>query len=144
MIIPAECQNEKRDSRIAVEERGKKAVFVNGEKRKYLLTRVDGCVIKNATAADWILTAAKVGDVIVELKGRNVQHALEQIMATAKFWTDNGLRQGKIAALIVCSQHPQVTTKSQRAQNDFKRKYKGKLQIKCKVWESTFASMLGE
>jgi len=91
MKIAAECIEATTDSRVKVSERGRKAIFLNPDNCNYSKVRVDGCVVKNAKAADWVVSKHAVGDIIVELKGRNVEHAVKQINATAALWTEKRL-----------------------------------------------------
>src|SRR3954451_9375532 len=96
------CKTATTVSKIKVDELGRSAVFLNGKREKFIKIRVDGCVVKNSLAADWVLSKERVGDIIIELKGKDVDHGTRQITATAEFWTAKKFRKGKIAALIVC------------------------------------------
>jgi hypothetical protein len=62
-----------------------------------------------------VIVKPQVGEIVIELKGKGVDHAIDQVMATTKYLTDNSFRHGKIACLIVCSLYPRITTKVQRA-----------------------------
>ncbi|MGO9484192.1 MAG: hypothetical protein ACLPX9_06375 [Rhodomicrobium sp.] len=139
----ADCQETVAHSRIKIEELGKKAIFINDERKEYVRTKVDGCVLVNTTAADWVLSKSNVGDVIVELKGADVAHAAEQVHATAHYWKDNSLCIGKLAGLIVCTQYPRgANTKIQKAQQAFSRKFKGPLHVFTGNREYLFESVL--
>ena len=129
-------------SRIKLEERGRQAVILNPDREEYIRSRVDGCLVKNATAADWVLSKPETGDVVVELKGSDVAHALDQIAATIDFWKTNNLRCGKLSALVVCSKYPRVDTKVQRAKSRLAREFKAPLHIVSKNCEYSFSALL--
>jgi hypothetical protein len=72
------------------------------------------------------------GSVLVELKGCDVEHAIEQIEATFKYLSSNSLLLEKNAAMIVCSRpsrHPSFTSKLQKAKSRLSAKYKAPLHI---------------
>jgi hypothetical protein len=125
-----ECRVSISFKRIVVKDNGRKtATFLNEDEHTYFLTRVDGCVIKNELAADWLVTKPAVGEVIIEFKGRDVDHAVKQVHATAKYWQEHNLRIGSIAGLIVARQYPRNSTAVQRAQQAFARGFQGPLHV---------------
>ena len=142
MPIPSKCEQVTSASKIKVEELGRKAVFLNPTKAMHRKIQVDGCVIRDALAADWVLSKDGIGDVIVELKGKNVEHGAKQCLATAQFWSTNGLGQGRIAALIICRQYPHTDTGVQVAQDRFRREYKGPLHVVTGRYEFDFERVL--
>jgi hypothetical protein len=75
------CRAKVRRSRIKVEEKGRKAVFINPARAEYYVTRIDGCLVRNSRAADYMVTKCGVGDVVIELKGTDAVHAVSQIAA---------------------------------------------------------------
>jgi len=90
-----------------VEENGRKAVFLNPEKAPIKKVQVDGCLIVSDTLrADYIVSKPGVVDVIVELKGKDISHARDQIVATLPYWKAHPPFSEKIAGLIICSKSP--------------------------------------
>jgi hypothetical protein len=116
-------------SRIKVEEKGKQAVFLNPGNEEHTKTKVDGCLIRGSTACDWVVSRPDCGDILVELKGCDVDRALEQVRATIKYWKSAGYAQPRIAALVVCSRYPRFDTKLQRAKVEFKRKFNAPIHL---------------
>jgi hypothetical protein len=106
------------------------------------VTQVDGCLIVGATAADWIVTDPELGDVIVELKGKNVEYGARQILATAQYWRDSNYNLDRIAGLIVCVQYPRTSTTVQKAQQRFLREYRGPLHVVTKNYEFKLENVL--
>lgn len=95
------------DSKPKVEENGRKAVFLNPGNAAIKKVRVDGCLIVDETLkADYIVSKPNVVDVIVELKGKDIDHAKDQIVATLAFWKAHPPFSAKIAGLIICSRSP--------------------------------------
>jgi len=83
-------------------------------------------------SADWIISRKAYGDAIIELKGKDVDHAVKQVLATAHHWCQNDYQEGKIAALIVSTQFPKTNTSVQRAQQEFTKIFKGPLHVVTK------------
>jgi hypothetical protein len=136
----AECQETIDVSRVKVEEEGKKAVFVNLERKTFVKTKVDGCLCTGETACDWVVTHDDA-DLFIELKGTDVDHGLSQIFCTARYWIDNGFSSSKLAALVVCCRYPRVSTGIQRAKLRFRRDFKGPLTVVSKNLEFTFKDL---
>jgi hypothetical protein len=138
----ADCQESVTDSRVKFEENGRKVVFLNLANEEFLKTRVDGCLKDCSPACDWVATRPGKGDVLLELKGSNVAHALKQLLSTAQYWTQKGYGTGRLSALVVCSQFPKVSTGIQRAQATFQKKFKAPLHVTPRNQELEFESLL--
>jgi hypothetical protein len=124
---PDECVEAIRHSKVKVEEQGRKAVFLNPDKALVKKVIVDGCLIKDAVLkADYIVSKPGFVDVIVELKGKDVPHARDQIVATLPVWRANPPFSPKVAGLIVCSRSPMSSSELQNM--------KAKLLIRHKLW----------
>jgi hypothetical protein len=139
----AKCSEVTEDPLIVLYDKNKqKACFRNPKRSKHTKHRVDGCMICDAVAADWVLSKSNCGDLIVELKGKNVEHGAKQIFQTAVYWTERKLRTGKLAGLIVARQYPRASTTIQRKQNEFAKKFFGPLRVVTSFKELDFESML--
>jgi hypothetical protein len=131
-LAKADCTTTVRDSKVKVAENGKQAIFLNPKRRPFTKTRVDGCVIVNSVACDWLVQDDDVTSILIELKGCDVDHAIEQIEATLSFMKANALLTKQIAALIVCSKpsrHPSFTAKLQKAKARISLQYKAPLHV---------------
>jgi hypothetical protein len=122
-------------SKIKVEENGKQAIFLNPRRGVYFVIRVDGHLIQNKIACDFVVSKEKFADLMIELKGTDVDHAVEQVFLTAKFWHDTALNEGKIAALVVSSRYPRFDSKIARYKEKFARQFKGPLHLVTKNQE---------
>jgi hypothetical protein len=127
-----DCSNQSKASKIKVEEKGKQAIFLNPDKSTFTRIKIDGCLVKEATACDWLVIKNNTDRVIVELKGCDVSHALDQVEATFIHLASLNLLSGRVAALIVCrrpSSHPIFTTKLQRLKDRLSKKYRAPLHV---------------
>jgi len=125
------CSVSDSSTRVSVEENGKKATFTNKKREAYIKTQIDGCLIINQTSCDWWISRGNES-ILIELKGKDVSHALDQIEATFRFLSRENLLTAKRAGLIVCtkpSQHPAFTAKVQRAKNRLAKLFGAPLHI---------------
>lgn len=130
-MIPAECCEACTHSLVKVAEHGKKLVVHNASQLEYVKIRYDGCVIKGAVSADFVVRCPE-GDIIVELKGVDVNHGSQQVMQTAMHFRASTKSTGPFAAIIVARQYPKITTTIQRAKLAFAREFKGPLHVVTK------------
>ncbi|MCP1116925.1 hypothetical protein [Robbsia andropogonis] len=139
------CTEETSVSKIKLDDEGSERVIVvlNKDRTRHKKIRVDGCLIKQKTAADWILTKPQVGHLVVELKGTDVDHAVLQILATAKVAAARAERDEKLGGLIACARYPRVDTKIQRGKQKFSDQFGGPLRVVTKDEEFSFELLVG-
>lgn len=136
------CVEVLRHSRIKVAENGKQAVVLNSKKEKFERLKIDGCLVKNKTASDWAISKHGVGNVVIELKGSDVAHAVKQIKETLDFLRCSEYMGAKCGALVVCSKYPKIDTKIQRAKQLIAETHKAPLHIVTKNEEYEFDALL--
>lgn len=119
------------------------AIFSNPSKEDYQKTAADGCWRKQEICADWVLTNETHSmQAIIELKGSDVAHAIEQIIATATT-LEKEEKIAKISAgLIVCTQYPSVDTKIQRGRLSFKKRFNAPIHVVTKSQEFNLAKVV--
>jgi hypothetical protein len=122
---PNNCIEEIRHPKVKVHDpgTGMSAILLNGKKETVRRIRMDGCLAPvGERAADFVVSHPKTVDVIVELKGGDVDHAITQVEATRVFWRSHAeYKQGQtIGAWIVCSQYPRASLKIGRYRDDFR------------------------
>jgi hypothetical protein len=101
------CTEDLSDSKITVKRDGRRATFDNANRTT--IKRVDlDCWISSTDAvrADYIVSKPGSVDVIVELKGQDIAHAVEQIIATLVKWWKAPPFSNKIGGLIVFTRCP--------------------------------------
>jgi hypothetical protein len=128
-----DCIEKIRHSKIKVKDpgTGKSAVLLNPDKAQVRRVRMDGCLmLAGRPAADCLVSMPRSVDVIIELKGKNVVHAIEQIEATRLFWCKHPACEFNktISAWILCSEYPRADLKINRYRENF-REYGGILLI---------------
>lgn len=129
-MIPAHCLKTLTVSNVKLEENGREVKFQNPTKQEHIVVDVDGCCLKNQLAADYLVIVPKVGQLIVELKGTDVRHALKQVVATAKHCVGHKYTQKPIHALVVAKNCPALTTTLQRAQSEMRKVAGGRIRIR--------------
>lgn len=130
-------------SKVKVSEHGKSAVFLNPTRGDVFVTKIDGGLVENEIAADYVVSKPGVGDVIVELKGKEVDRGCKQILATAKLLDKCGAKRGPVSALIVCTRVPSNDASISRMKNEFLQKHRTRLHIRAGNLEHDFERLLG-
>ena len=141
-MLKSECITTSKASKIKVEENNKSAVFLNPEKHLFHKIRIDGCVITKGKRADYLVQKEKVGQVIVELKGKNILHAADQIKATLHHIQPHTQEYRKIAGLIVCHQVPSgANTQLQKRKVEYFKAYQMHLHAVAQNEEYVFENV---
>jgi hypothetical protein len=114
-------------ARVTVKAHGRAATFLNPDKAQIRRVDVDCWLRSNATIrSDFIICKAGMVDVVVELKGKDIFHAIDQILATVELWRRTPVCSGKLGALIVFTRSPERSTMLETLRT--------KLLIKRGVW----------
>lgn len=121
-------------SKIQVEENGMKACFNNLERLNYTVTKVDGCLITKGRRCDYLVSKTNIASVLVELKGKSVEHAINQLLESISHPKVKPLLNSKIGCLIIASQSPSFNRFIREAQTKFAR-HKSGLTIRTKKGE---------
>lgn len=137
--ISQACILHTTDSHIKFEERKKKIIFHNPNRKECLKIQIDGCAIKNGDKCDNLLKEGKINEqspeYYVELKGEDVKHALEQIKQTIQIIHND---QSPVMAFIICTNvNPLLSTKIQQFKKQMKEKYNAVVVIKERQHEHT-------
>ena len=123
------CSEERADPIIAVTEKGKTFRLLNPKRRTIVQVEVDGCLITGERErCDWLFvvplepTPPSHRVCYVELKGKNVEKAISQIMSTIDYTKKQYAKYNK-EAYIVCSRVPQESPSTQAMRIKLKRDY---------------------
>jgi hypothetical protein len=101
------CTEESKEPKITVKRDGRRATFQNPERETIKRVDVDCWIRSTETVkADYIVSMPGVVDVIVELKGKDISHAVEQVVATLAKWKNAPPFSKKIGGLIVFTRCP--------------------------------------
>lgn len=137
----SKCIKRTKVSHVKVEERGRKAIFDNLSNDTFIVTTFDGCVVSQNTAADYIVRPDDTLDIIVELKGRNIDRAEAQIAATYRYIKKHDCAD-TVSALIVSSKVPLGGEQSNRIVENLKRVGIRRVKIKTAQWAGSKAEFI--
>jgi hypothetical protein len=106
-----ECSVFSSDSKIVAEENSKKFIISNESRVEVKKVQVDGCLIlEDRKKCDWLFDIASQHCVyFVELKGKNIPKAVEQLASTIEFTRSYFVDYEK-ESYIVSSRVPKMTT----------------------------------
>lgn len=106
------------------------------------VSKADGCIYRQKIACDFVATEISSGDVFIELKGSDVDHAVRQIDATLEDWRQKGWSGRVFSGLVVCTRYPRQDTKIQRMRSRFARRYGAALHVVRHGHEFEFCRLL--
>ncbi|MFA1602363.1 hypothetical protein ACDW82_01765 [Alcaligenes faecalis] len=124
----SECIQKVIQSKVKVEEKSRKAVFVTDGKSEYIKGRIDQCLIKDGVRADYFVSG-EGKTVLIELKGCNVSHACDQLFKAVEHENVKPYLNEKIGFLVICSKYPTHDTSVQLAMSKAKKKYKAEFRV---------------
>jgi hypothetical protein len=102
---------------------GRSVVLLNPGKLAVRRIKMDRCLMPTRSiAADSLVSIPKKVDIIIELKGKNVDHAARQIEAAWTFWIKYpGYEPNQpIGAWILCREYPRADLKINRFRENFR------------------------
>lgn len=133
--MTARCTKSVTNTLVKVEENKKKAVFRNKVAANYDISQVDGCLITEGMRCDKLITKTGVVSVLVELKGRDVAHACDQLFATVEHPSIKEILEKKIGFLVICSKVPRFDGFVVKAKQRAAKTYKAGFHVVCNQGE---------
>ena len=126
-----ECEEYRCDQKIVLQENKSKIIFLNPNQDKILTIKVDGCVISDneTLRCDYALIPSDEVEIYVELKGSDIDHAVEQIKSTIRLLSDNPQKIKKLC-FVVSTRVPKQTTTIQQLQSQFKKNFNASFRVK--------------
>ena len=128
-----DCETAKKNSKIVLVDPNSqnprsKFCLDNPKKAKTRVIQVDDCAIKQGIRCEYLIILPNEQELYVELKGSNVEHAVEQIATSIQRLTSDtsALKLGFIAS----TRCPINSTEIQILKKKFRQQYKAKLIIK--------------
>lgn len=125
------CSTTKTDSMIKVEEKGRRAVFRNKSRESYTVTEVDGCLVTSGIRADYVVSKDDTTSVLVELKGKNIEHACAQLFASVEDERVKKVLNHRKGFLVICKRFPRFDTFVARAKIRSAKQYKAGFHVVC-------------
>lgn len=108
------CVSTTKNKIIVVEERKRKAIFINSGGDEFKKGKIDGCLVTEGIRADYFVSGLG-RTILVELKGSDVGHACSQLFAAADHENVKKYLEPNIGFLIICSRYPAHSTSVQLA-----------------------------
>ena len=127
-MIKNECKVITKNKLIIFSEKRSKLTVQNTRNSEVTKIVVDGCQITSGIRCDHLMIVDEV-EYFIELKGQDIEHALEQIEETISDLSGDPKYSEKIA-FIICTRSPLTSTSIQNHQVKFRKKFKCKLIIK--------------
>jgi len=128
-----ECVEFSNVTSLHINEHGVGATFINLRRKELRKVQYDGCYNRRAGRgqADYIVGFDRAIDVIVELKGSDLKHAVSQVTDTLEDWAENEIRFPKIVCLIVYGHtFPKMTSRIGVIEREFELDHKSLLHIR--------------
>lgn len=125
------CTITKTHSLVKVEQNRRAAVFKNPDHRTYKVTEVDGCLITQGMRADYLVQEEGGASVLIELKGKNVDHACEQLFASAKHSAVSSMITHGMGFLVICSKYPRFDTAVLKAKQRAAKEFRAGFHVVC-------------
>lgn len=120
MIDFGKCEIEVSHKKIVLKEKKSQIIFYNKNQKKIKKIIVDGCVLTEGLRCDYLLIDDFGIEHFVELKGRNIKHAVEQITTTIESISSNP-KETKKEAFVVSSRCPLINSEIQTYKLKLKR-----------------------
>lgn len=127
------CRTVTKVSNIKVEENKRKAVFSNPASASYDVFRVDGCVITEGERCDFLVRKEKTHSALVELKGADIEKAVDQLEKSLNHANVKSLLRGSLTAVAVVSKVrvPNADFYLLKTKKRFLSQYKCTFHAKC-------------
>ena len=135
--IPEECFHEKGHTgrQLVCEEHGRRMVFCKPTGCKADKIRIDGCVLVEKPACDYLVRDWKERQHFVELKGRHDEEALKQIEATIPHFVPVNSEE-RIWCFVICSgASPATRPGIQSRKRRISKKWNATIVIRTNVFE---------
>ena len=134
--IPRECTETQSGEEIVCAEKGRKMTFLNPYHHPVAKHAVDGCQRlrallsdANCRLCDFLVVDWRSEEHYVELKGKNVEHALLQLQSTILELTSVGAKS-RVYCWIITTESPSTQSKFQALKRKFENRFNARLTIR--------------
>lgn len=131
------CRRESNQKLFVYEENRSKLTLENLNEVSSISIIVDGCEINDSTIRCDYMHIAKEIEFYIELKGQNIEHAVEQIISTIK-QLSLSVKKYKKRSYIICTRSPLSSTKIQSYKYYFKKNYNSDFILKSSPYKDTY------
>lgn len=123
------CRKISNQKLFVYEEKKSKLTLENKDQVSSESITVDGCEINDASIRCDYMHIAKDIEFYIELKGQDIEHAINQITTTIKRLSINERSQKK-KSYIICTRSPLSSSKIQNYKFKFKKNFNSDLIVK--------------
>ena len=132
------------DSKVKVEENGKKLILLNPNGYEHDVITVDGGLINDhSRRCDYLISEGTAdASLFIELKGRDIKHAIAQFSATLIHNKIFPFLKMRKACVIISAKVPRHTTTIQKELLSFRRNHGIRVHIRNKKLETKLEALL--
>ena len=131
------CRRESNQKLFVYQENKSKLTLQNNDQVSSISIKVDGCEINDDGIKCDYLHIAKEIEMYIELKGQDLEHALEQIKSTI-FRLSTNVKKGNKISYIICTRSPMSSSEIQNHKLEFRKKFNSKLEIKSSPFKDKY------
>ena len=131
------CRKISSQKLFVYQEMRSKLILENVDSIESTSITVDGCEINDDTIRCDFMHIAKGIEFYIELKGQDLEHALEQIKSTI-FRLSTNVKKGNKISYIICTRSPMTTSEIQNHKLEFRKKFNSKLEIKSSPFKDKY------
>ena len=131
------CRKISSQKLFVYQEMRSKLILENVDSIESTSITVDGCEINDDTIRCDFMHIAKGIEFYIELKGQDLEHALEQIKSTI-FRLSTNVKKGNKISYIICTRSPMSSSEIQNHKLKFRKKFNSKLEIKSSPFKDKY------
>lgn len=131
------CRKISSQKLFVYQEMRSKLTLENIDNIESVSVKVDGCEINDDSIRCDFMHIAKEIEFYIELKGQDLEHALEQIKATINRLSSN-VKKGNKISYIICTRSPMSSSEIQNHKLEFRKKFNSKLEIKSSPFKDKY------
>lgn len=139
--IPRECTAPPSGREIVCAEKGRRITFLNPNQRVVRKHTIDGCqqlraflADVNCKLCDFLVVDWRSEEHYVELKGKNVEHALDQLKSTI-LQLSSANANNRLFCWIITTESPSTQSKFQALKQKFETKFNARLTIRTNEYQ---------
>jgi len=129
-LVPEHCLSETSGTKVKVEANARRAIFDNADNATIQIIDVD-CWMQGSKGlkADYLVLKSQMVDVVVELKGSDIRHAIRQIVATSEQWRNATLSKEMMGGLVIFTHSPETSASLANKKKTLRNKNKIHLEV---------------
>lgn len=131
--MKAKCSTTNKNKLVVFQEMRSKLIIENKNQVTATKVEVDGCEITTGIRCDYLYLINDL-ELFIELKGQDIQHALEQLEATINKLSKDAKGQKK-KSFIICTRSPLNSASIQNFRVKFRKRFNSHLIVKSSPYE---------